>query len=609
MRIKLVKSLCAAFVIGCVMSQGTLAGTLGGEPPDFVNMYPNDNTTFTAVIGSSTVTGTLGPTPDDNQDPFNVTIPATLVVTSITYSGPSGSHNLTGCGLTGVGNLNQSFSSDSSGCTLGWFISVDFSVSASGWTVTINTAPSGDFDGDGDLDCADRAALEAEDAAGTNNLLFDMNGDGVVNAADVDAWNDAAAAAGGGCSPGGAVCGNGIRETGEDCDGGECCASDCTFQPAGMLCGDASDTACDGPDTCDGAGVCNANFAAPGAICSDGDACTSGTGVPGLPDLCDGTGACSDTLPVDCDNGLYCDGVETCDATLGCQAGTPPTCDDGAFCNGLETCNDETDTCDAGTPPNCDDGVGCTDDSCNESTGSCDNVANDANCDNGMFCDGAETCDAVSDCQAGAPPTCDDGAFCNGIENCNEETDTCDAGTPPNCDDGVGCTDDSCNEETDSCDNVANDANCDNGLFCDGAEACDATLDCQDAVDPCDPVVEYCDEVEDFCLTASEVIDNILTDVAALEAAGSVNGGQENSLRRQLWQVQRWIDSDRPHVACNKLGAFIGHVSGLVSGGVLTEAEGAQLLASAEIVRGLLGCGHESGASKLDATFRQNGGR
>jgi hypothetical protein len=62
-----------------------------------------------------------------------------------------------------------------------------------------------------------------------------------------------------------------------------------------------------------------------------------------------------------CDNGLFCDGVETCDE-LGCQAGTAP---------------------------NCDDGVACTDDSCNEGTDSCDNTRNDDNCANGHFCDGS----------------------------------------------------------------------------------------------------------------------------------------------------------------------------------------------------------------------------
>ncbi len=145
-------------------------------------------------------------------------------------------------------------------------------------------------------------------------------------------------------------------------------------------------------------------------------------------------------------------------------------CDDALFCNGAETC--VAGSCQPGTPVDCDDGVSCTNDSCNEATDLCDNIASDANCDNGLFCDGAETCDPLLDCQVG---------------------------TPVDCDDGVGCTNDSCNEGTDSCDNVPDDAACDNGLFCDGAETCDPVLDCQVGPDPCAPT-QTCDEVNDVCV-------------------------------------------------------------------------------------------------------------
>ena len=49
--------------------------------------------------------------------------------------------------------------------------------------------------------------------------------------------------------------------------------------------------------------------------------------------------------------------------------------------------------------------------------------------------------------------------------------------------DDVTCTDDSCDEVNDVIVNATNDANCDNNLFCDGAETCHATLDCQDGAD------------------------------------------------------------------------------------------------------------------------------
>ncbi|MEZ4709301.1 MAG: hypothetical protein R3A44_18985 [Caldilineaceae bacterium] len=112
------------------------AGTLATESDDWA--YPSAPT-FTAVLGSQTITGNLGPTPDDGQDPFNVDIPSTLEVISVSYSGPDGPHNLVGCGLTGTSDLNQTFSSNNSGCQLSWFINTDFATSSSPWTVTIVT--------------------------------------------------------------------------------------------------------------------------------------------------------------------------------------------------------------------------------------------------------------------------------------------------------------------------------------------------------------------------------------------------------------------------------------------------------------------------------------
>ncbi len=212
-----------------------------------------------------------------------------------------------------------------------------------------------------------------------------------------------------------------------------------------------------------------------------------------------GGGTCSDGIQNQGETRIDCGGpCAACDCT------SNAACDDGLFCNGSETC-DTFGFCQNAAPVNCNDGVGCTDDSCNEATNSCDNVANNANCDNGLFCDGSETCSATLDCQAGTAVNCNDGVGCTD-DSCNEVTDSCDnvandancdnglfcdgsetcsatldcqSGSAVNCDDGVGCTDDSCNEATNSCNSVANNANCDNGVFCDGAETCSATLDCQ----------------------------------------------------------------------------------------------------------------------------------
>ncbi|MFQ5462293.1 MAG: S8 family serine peptidase, partial [Phycisphaerae bacterium] len=111
-------------------------------------------------------------------------------------------------------------------------------------------------------------------------------------------------------------------------------------------------------------------------------------------------------------------------------------------------------------------------------------------------------------CQADAD--CDDGIFCNGAEVCS--AGTCVAGTAVDCNDAVACTTDSCNEATNSCDNTPDDAACDNGLFCDGAETCNATLGCQagTAVDCNDAVA--C--TTDSCNEATNSCDNTPSDAA-----------------------------------------------------------------------------------------------
>jgi hypothetical protein len=176
-------------------------------------------------------------------------------------------------------------------------------------------------------------------------------------------------------------------------------------------------------------------------------------------DACDG-GFCV-VLAEDaaCDNGQHCDGTETCaptdvnaDPVTGCLAGEPLCVDtDGMRCT-LE-CDEQTDTCQPSTP-------------------------SDAACDNGDSCDGDETCnptdtaaDPVTGCVAGTPPYCDDAIVCT-VDSCDEATDTC-VHTPDDlpCADGVPCTDDFCSTQT-GCMHFENDNNCQNGVFCDGAERC-----------------------------------------------------------------------------------------------------------------------------------------
>jgi hypothetical protein len=183
----------------------------------------------------------------------------------------------------------------------------------------------------------------------------------------------------------------------------------------------------------------------------------------------------------DCDDALFCNGVESCDGGICISSGDS--------CSANQTCDEENDVCIA--PPctgngDCDDGDVCTDDTCDGVTGECvftnntaacddednctenDACADDvcagipidcaegetcvngicvqpcvasAGCDNGLFCNGVETCDEGA-CTPGAAPCGDDGAFCNGAESCNEDTDQCEHSGDPCAPSGLACDED-----------------------------------------------------------------------------------------------------------------------------------------------------------------------
>ena len=61
--------------------------------------------------------------------------------------------------------------------------------------------------------------------------------------------------------------------------------------------------------------------------------------------------------------------------------------------------------------------------------------------------------DAAPECASDAE--CDDGVFCNGAETC--DAGSCVSGEAPACDDGVSCTVDRCDAVTDACASAAPD--------------------------------------------------------------------------------------------------------------------------------------------------------
>ncbi|MGB0592350.1 MAG: hypothetical protein ACPGU1_21910, partial [Myxococcota bacterium] len=230
------------------------------------------------------------------------------------------------------------------------------------------------------------------------------------------------------------------------CDGVAVCDTSgdepvCMIEPASVVTCEAPTKACH-THTCNGAtGLCEELPIIDGTTCSDENACT-------MDDACL-AGACVGGPPVPCDDGVFCNGAESCEPTQGCQPGDAPDVSDG---------------------------LACTVDSCDSDTDAPVHTPNDALCDNQLYCDGVEVCSVTEDCQPGQALELDD---------------------------GVACTVDSCDEESDLITHTPDDAACDNDLFCDGAETCSVTEDCQPGEAPAldDAVactVDSCDEESDL---------------------------------------------------------------------------------------------------------------
>jgi len=162
------------------------------------------------------------------------------------------------------------------------------------------------------------------------------------------------------------------------------------------------------------------------------------------------------------------------------DTGPPPPCssdgdcDDGMYCNGVETCG--PDGCVGGDPPVCDDGKTCTTDSCDEVSDTCAFTLSPSACNDGLACNGAEACDPSA---PGADPT-----------------SGCARGAPVSCDDGMACTTDMCVEPDGTCMSLGSDADRDSyiAIGCAGGNDCDDTAA---AIHPGAP--EVCDGMDNDC--------------------------------------------------------------------------------------------------------------
>jgi cysteine-rich repeat protein len=270
------------------------------------------------------------------------------------------------------------------------------------------------------------------------------------------------------------------------------CLAGCGDDAARIDAGSSDASSADGGATSDAGSACGDGAIGGAEQCDDGDV-DSGDGC---------SGACL------VERGFECEG-EPSVCTSVCLADAE--CDDGAFCNGVETC--AGGACAPGTPPSLDDAIPCTTDRCDEDADVVLHVPDDAACDDGDACNGAERCSATG-CGDGIPVAIDDGIACT-VDACDPVTGlvthgadasrcddrdacttdecvlgvgctatfACECRSDADCDDGNPCTDDACGAGG-ACVNTNHTRSCDDGRYCNGADRCSAGA-CVHAGDPC----------------------------------------------------------------------------------------------------------------------------
>ncbi len=271
---------------------------------------------------------------------------------------------------------------------------------------------------------------------------------------------------------------------------GDCehCVTDCDCpsptRPFTLACPGAP---CSGPF-----GVCQAGSFGGFSLCyrspSPGrDVCSSNTCVTAGTATC----AASCAFNTQCSDGNPCTD-DVCSSGSCTNTANSASCDDGVFCNGVDTCGSGSCSVHAGDPCPGPDGDGDCSETCNEGADACTSNDPDSSvCDDGTFCNGADTCiSGGCDTHAGDPCPGPDGDI-DCMESCREPQEDC-VGNDPNgavCDDGDVCTgEDDCTGGT--CGGDAISGCCGTSQDCACGEVCTLSL--------CEPCTLVDDEADGF---------------------------------------------------------------------------------------------------------------
>lgn len=306
------------------------------------------------------------------------------------------------------------------------------------------------------------------------------------------------------------------------CSDGISCTTDACSAASDACTHTAVDALCSNAQYCDGVETCSATLGCrPGmpVNCNDGLACSDDTCV-------EATDSCNHSY-----NAANCGAGQVCTATgcatgQACTAATASVCNDGQFCNGVETCSSTTSvpgTCQPGTAVDCNDGMTCTTDVCSNAMSSCTYAAWDRDMDG--FPDA--TCAGLgNDCNdldpnvhPGMTETCDgvdrncDGDPNNGLDGTGEACNT-----PSDCCTGA-CTSGICTLPSTTCHRTqalcTTSADCCSGrcsLTVDGSHRCAV-------VGGCDIAGEACTTAADCCSTGC--VGGVCSDTATCHTQGT----------------------------------------------------------------------------------------